>query len=470
MQGRGKLGKECYRPLSAPHRALKRSRDLQVYRLVVRARALPLLLPVEETKVAIFVEPSPFSHVSGMRIRFTNLIKGLRELGNDVTVVTPCIAPPKEFCGAKVVNVLGFNLPYYQSPTLLLSLGLSVRVLWQLLRHRPDVIHVSSPGMLVFAAILYSKLLAIPLVVSYHTHIPHYIPQYTWDGLVEPMWKIIRFCTLMADLTLVPSNSMKKELHANKCRSKRIDVWQQAVDTEIFNPRYRSQQMRERLSNGHPDDIILTYVGRLGAEKNLHVLKEILLDLPTNVCLAFVGDGPSRKDLERHFHGMKVVFTGMISGEELSSAYASADIFMMPSESETLGFVALEAMASGLAVVAVAAGGLVDIITKPGIIGHLYQPGDYATAANLTRQLIMNPNLRQEMAQAGRQEVETKGWLSAIHRIRDTQYQRAIKTFRAHKRFRWLAIRIWFACMWRFFVQRVRRVLDYAAPYRERMT
>ena len=105
MQGRGKLGKECYRPLSAPHRALKRSRDLQVYRLVVRARALPLLLPVEETKVAIFVEPSPFSHVSGMRIRFTNLIKGLRELGNDVTVVTPCIAPPKEFCGAKVAFV-----------------------------------------------------------------------------------------------------------------------------------------------------------------------------------------------------------------------------------------------------------------------------------------------------------------------------------------------------------------------------
>ena len=164
---------------------------------------------------------------------------------------------------------------------------------------------------------------------------------------------------------------------------------------------------------------------------------------------------------------------GMISGEELSSAYASADIFMMPSESETLGFVALEAMASGLAVVAVAAGGLVDIITKPGIIGtpqslipsaqgllsysiqflslqsadisprwvksrepagHLYQPGDYTTAASLTRQLIVNPSLRQEMAHAGRQEVETKGWLSAIHRIRDTQYQRAIKTFRAHKR------------------------------------
>lgn len=107
------------------------------------------------------------------------------------------------------MNVLGFRLPHYNSPTLLLSAGLSVRVLWQLVAHRPDVIHVSSPGMLVFAAILYAKLLAIPLVVSYHTHIPEYIPQYTWKGLVRPMWNIIKFCTLMADLTLVPSKAMK---------------------------------------------------------------------------------------------------------------------------------------------------------------------------------------------------------------------------------------------------------------------
>ena len=109
----------------------------------------------------------------------------------------------------QVVNVLGFSLPFYRSPTLLLSLGLSVRVLWHLLTRRPDVIHVSSPGILVFSAILYAKLLAIPLVVSYHTHIPEYIPQYTWKGLVKPMWNIIRFCTLMADLTLVPSKAMK---------------------------------------------------------------------------------------------------------------------------------------------------------------------------------------------------------------------------------------------------------------------
>lgn len=108
----------------------------------------------------------------------------------------------------QVFGVLGFKLPFYQAPTLLLSLGLSFRVLWLLLRRRPDVIHCSSPGLLVFAAVLYSKILSIPLVISYHTHIPHYIPRYTWSGLVGPMWSVIRWCTKMSDLTLVTSKAM----------------------------------------------------------------------------------------------------------------------------------------------------------------------------------------------------------------------------------------------------------------------
>jgi hypothetical protein len=86
---------------------------------------------------------------------------------------------------AQVVEVLGFRLPLYASPTLLLSLGLSVRVLWYLFRQRPDVIHVSTPGVMFLACTLYSRLLSVPLVMSYHTHIPEYIPRYTWAGLVR---------------------------------------------------------------------------------------------------------------------------------------------------------------------------------------------------------------------------------------------------------------------------------------------
>ena len=105
--------------------------------------------------------------------------------------------------------MLGFKLPFYSSPTLLLSLGLSARVLHHLVTSRPQIIHVSSPGLLVFAATMYAKLLRIPLVVSYHTHIPEYIPKYTWKELVHPMWSIIRWCTRASDLTLVTSAAMK---------------------------------------------------------------------------------------------------------------------------------------------------------------------------------------------------------------------------------------------------------------------
>ena len=256
----------------------------------------------------------------------------------------------------QVVNVLGFNLPFYRSPTLLLSLGLSVRVLWYLLRQRPDVIHVSSPGCLVFSAILYAKLLAIPLVhtallcglalkiaallssrctggeLSYaHTALHPAVHLGRLGGAdveAHPLLHahgrsyagalkdhegvlVLQHLLMFRGGLLIPKglyNPVQNELSMNKCRSKRIDVWQQAVDTEVFHPRFRSDEMRARMGGGAPDSVILTYVGRLGAEKNLKVLREMLLDLPSNVCLAFVGDGPARPDLERHFANLPVTF------------------------------------------------------------------------------------------------------------------------------------------------------------------
>lgn len=118
--------------------------------------------------------------------------------------------------------MLGMKLPFYKSATLLLSTGLSVRVMWYLWKQRPDVIHVSTPGILCFAAVLYARLFAVPLVMSYHTHIPEYIPRYTWSGLVAPMWSIIRWCTRRADLTLVTSAAMKvRRRRARRARDMR---------------------------------------------------------------------------------------------------------------------------------------------------------------------------------------------------------------------------------------------------------
>lgn len=133
---------------------------------------------------------------------------------------------------------------------------------------------------------------------------------------------------------------------------------------------------------------------------------------------------------------------GMMKGQALSEAYASADIFVMPSETETLGFVVLEAMASGIAVVAVAAGGLTDIITAPGRTGLLYQSGDYRQAAEQVRQLISDRTQLLAVGAAGREEVEKFGWSAATRKIREQQYARAIRMSKGRRRFWWLAVRI----------------------------
>ncbi|WIA33616.1 hypothetical protein OEZ86_006739 [Tetradesmus obliquus] len=450
---------KCYRP--AHNRQL----------LVRNVAAISTAGQFTPSKVAIFVEPSPFSHISGMKNRFESLIKNLKDQGDDVMVFTPDPTPPKEFCGAQVVNVLGFKLPFYKSATLLLSLGLSIRVLYYLFKQRPQVIHVSTPGIMCFAAVLYARLLAVPLVMSYHTHIPEYIPRYTWSGLVQPMWSIIRWCTRRADLTLVTSKAMKEELERNRCRPRSIEVWQRGVDTDVFNPKHKCAAMRARMSEGHPEAPLLVYVGRLGAEKNTEALKDILLQVP-GARLALVGDGPQRQELEQMFQGMPVKFMGMMKGLELSEAYASADIFVMPSETETLGFVVLEAMASGVPVVAVGAGGLTDIVA-PGKTGLLYKPGEYAQAAQYVRQLIADPDMRSRIAKAARREVEMFGWSAATRVLRERQYARAVRLSIGKRRFWLLALRIGVTRLGRALLgvvvalwQQLVSKMDYARPYR----
>jgi len=407
-----------------------------------------------------------------MQVRFASLIAGLRALGDGVTVVTPCINPPASFHGAAVLPVWGAPLPFYKSPTLLLSPGISFRLVRAMLTRRPTLIHASSPGVLVYAAIAWAKVLDVPLVVSYHTHIPAYIPSYTWAGLVGPMWWLIRAAVGAADLTLVPSGVMKAELAAHGCKARGIEVWPQAVDTAAFSPAHRSQAWHDRLAGGGVDAgraVVLAYVGRLGngkilrgrdgerkeagfrartttpfsspfaslslssSEKNLFMLKDVLARLPPHARLAFVGDGPARADLEAHFAGTRTHFTGMLRGADLGAAYASADVFVMPSSTETLGFVALEAMASGLPAICAAAGGLVDIVTRPGEVGFLLPPTDVGAWAALAARLVASPDERARVGGAAREYVEGKGWAPAVAVVRDRQYRRAVRAHAARK-------------------------------------
>ncbi|KAK2657280.1 hypothetical protein Ddye_010332 [Dipteronia dyeriana] len=281
---------------------------------------------------------------------------------------------------------------------------------------------------MVFGALAIAKLLYVPIMMSYHTHVPVYIPGYTFSWLLKPMWFVIKFLHRAADLTLVPSAAIAKDLEAARVTAaNKIRLWNKGVDSESFHPRYRSHEMRMRLSNGEPERPLIVHVGRLGVEKSLDFLKSVMDRIP-EARIAFIGDGPYREELEKMFTGMPAVFTGMSLGEELSQAYASGDVFVMPSESETLGLVVLEAMSSGIPVVAARAGGIPDIIPEDqdGKIGHLFNPGNVDDCLSKLEPLLHNNELREIMGKVACQEMEKYDWKTATKKIRNEQYNAAI--------------------------------------------
>ncbi|XP_074312227.1 sulfoquinovosyl transferase SQD2 [Silene latifolia] len=400
--------------------------------------------PSKPRRIALFVEPSPFAYVSGYKNRFQNFIKYLREMGDEVMVVTTHEGVPEEFYGAKLIGSRSFPCPLYRKVPL--SLALSPRIISEVAAFKPDIIHASSPGIMVFGALAIAKMLSVPIVMSYHTHVPVYIPRYTFSWLVKPMWLVIKFLHRAADLTLVPSTAIARDLLAAKVAAEnQIRLWNKGVDSESFHPRFRSDEMRWKLSNGEPDKPLIVHVGRLGVEKSLDFLKSVMDHVP-EARIAFIGDGPYRAELEKIFAGMPAVFTGMLLGDELSQAYASGDIFLMPSESETLGLVVLEAMSSGIPVVAARAGGIPEIISdeQDGKTGFLFNPGDLDDCLGKLKPLLHDSKLRETIGQAAREETEKYDWRAATRTIRNEQYNAAIWFWRKKKAelvwpFQWIA-------------------------------
>jgi phosphatidylinositol alpha 1,6-mannosyltransferase len=184
-------------------------------------------------------------------------------------------------------------------------------------------------------------------------------------------------------LTLCPSLATLADLRAHGFR--RLRLWRRGVDTARFHPRYRSAAWRESIGV-QPGEVLLLYVGRLATEKRIELLAEALDEL-TGVRLALVGDGPARPALERRFAGRPVHFAGFLRDEALVTAYASADLFVFPSDTETFGQVIQEAMAAGLPVVAARAGGALDLV-RERVTGALFAPGSVVELTAQMRTLV----------------------------------------------------------------------------------
>jgi glycosyltransferase involved in cell wall biosynthesis len=252
----------------------------------------------------------------------------------------------------------------------------------------------------------HARALDLPVVASYHTDMPYYAEKYGLSLLREPAWAYFRWLHNQADLNLCPSRFTKRQLLDQGFE--RVKVWRRGVDHDRYSPEHRDSAWRERLSDGHPEARLLLYVGRLAIEKRVDWLRPVLDALP-DVRLAIVGDGPARAELEELFEGTPILFTGYLQGEDLSHAYASADIFCFPSASETFGNVVLEAMASGLPVIAPNSGGQVDHI-RHCENGLLFPADDGEALVKMAARLVTDESKTRQMGQNARAYARTQTW------------------------------------------------------------
>lgn len=360
-------------------------------------------------KIALFTETF-LPKVDGIVTRLRHTVDHLQRNGDEVLVVCPD-SGLTEHKGAAIYGVSGFPFPLYPELKMALprpSIGDAVD------KFAPDLVHVVNPAILGLSGIFYSKSRNIPLLASYHTHLPQYLQHYGLGMLEGFLWELLKAAHNQAELNLCTSTAMCEELSSHGIE--RVDLWQKGVDTETFHPSLASQEMRCRLSQNRPESPILLYVGRLSAEKEIERIKPVLEAIP-NSCLALVGDGPNRQALEKHFEGTNTHFVGYLQGLELGAAFASADAFIFPSRTETLGLVLLEAMAAGCPVVAARSGGIPDIVTD-GVNGYLFDPnsGDEGAIA-ATKQLLASTEQRESIRQNARIEAERWGWSAATKQL-----------------------------------------------------
>jgi glycosyltransferase involved in cell wall biosynthesis len=300
-------------------------------------------------RIAIYTE-NFLPKIDGVVTRVTRTLDHLRALGHEALVFAPH-DPPPSYAGHRVVRVPAVSFwPWY--PELFLGLP-RPRLGRELDAFEPDIVHVVNPVILGMWGTLVARQRDLPLLASYHTDITQYATHLKLPFLRPVSRVFLREIHNQAHVNLCTSQPMVNSARGLGIR--RVRLWPKAVDTELFHPSRRDPGMRARLSGGHPDAPLMLYVGRVSAEKRLDWLHAPVTQIP-GVRLAVVGSGPAEAALRKRFADTATVFHGYMTGVELAQAYASADVLAFPSDTETLGFAAMESMASGVPAVGARAG------------------------------------------------------------------------------------------------------------------
>ena len=375
-----------------------------------QVREAVLLLVYERLatmKLAIVTDTFP-PDINGVAMTLERLAAGMIGRGHSVDVIHPGVSGlsgEHDSGRFSEVCVPGFAVPRYALVKLGWPRPVFLHRRWQ--AQRPDAIYLATEGLLGYSALRAARKLQIPVVSGYHTHFPQYLSGYHLGLLGPLLLRYLRELHNATHCTLVPTEETRRLLTDQGFRN--VEIMERGVDTELFHPGRRERTLRQRWGAG-PADIVMLHVGRVAAEKNLGLVfqawEAATRQFP-NTKLVLAGDGPQRAQWASQYP--EAIWTGFLTGVDLAEAYASADLMLFPSRTETFGNVLLEGMASGLVTVSyhlAAARRFID----PGQNGFTAtQETDDAWLRQVLRALRERRRWGQ-IAEAARLSVENQSW------------------------------------------------------------
>lgn len=354
-------------------------------------------------RIAYFTESLP-PLTDGVARTYTRLAEHLNRQKIDFLFFAPVLPKEEEPWRGRVVWVPWVPFPLYRYYRV--GLPNPFRLAPILDRFRPDVIQVAAPTPMGIFAQNYAFKHRIPCVSSYHTHFVDYFPYYRFKWAIQWGWDYMKWFYNRTKITFAPTPGTVAELEKRGFTG--MGLWPRGINRNLFSPRFRNETLRKKLGLGK--EKLLLFVGRMVQEKGLDQLSEAALSLRKKgyqFHIAFAGDGPYRPVMEKrlpHDH-----YFGFIQGKELSELYASSDLFIFPSTTETFGNVVLEAFASGLPVVAVNQGGSADLV-KPNMNGLLAKPLDGSDFAAHIRKVLDSPTLSKRLAKGALKTASQYDW------------------------------------------------------------
>jgi len=376
-------------------------------------------------RIALFSEVY-WPMVSGVGVTLLRLVRALEARGHQLRVYSATYPLPKGQGDRPEVH-RSPSIPLFLYPDVQWAFPRLRDVMDDVVRFRPDVVHVATEFTMGVAGLKVARQMRLPLIASSHTDYDQYAGRYGVDWALRMGWHYLRWFYGQAHRVLCPSRIYQEHLRSRGVTH--TGLWSRGVDPAVFHPRFRSDTYRRTLGLG-PGDLLVTYIGRIAREKNLTQLIEAWETLAPrrgSAKLVLVGRGPLEDEIRRReIPGVHVA--GLMHDRELSEAYASADIFVFPSATETFGNSLLEAMGSGLPCLAASAGGVLEF-ARHGENACLVLPNSTAAIAEGLHRLMRDSALRRRLSDGALQTARERGWDAVYDQLLE-DYRDAIEARR----------------------------------------